>query len=83
MALFRATRSAFFAYGTWDTATLTVEVLHDGTNWFTLDTFTADGYSMKDVVANHIRASVSSAGASTDVNCDIIGADTGINATDN
>lgn len=69
---------AFYAYGTWDTSTLVVEVSHDNTNWFTVATFTASGVSVVNVIAAYVRTTVSSVGGSTSVSCDMCEAATTI-----
>lgn len=64
------TRRTVYAYGTWDTATVTIQISPDsGTTWFnvTSGAFTADGYLTFEARATSIRAVVSSVGASTSV----------------
>jgi hypothetical protein len=69
----------FFAWGTWDGATMTLEFSpDDGTTWVACGantTLTADGAGWA-LVPNRVqlRATVSSAGASTSLSADMMGA---------
>lgn len=67
------------ANGTWDTATLTLEYsLDHGVNWIaTAVALTADGGGFASVPGGaHLRATLSSVGASTDLNAWINGVET-------
>ena len=66
------------AVGTWGSATVTVQVSNDGTNWATLkDTsasdisFTADGYAEFTTAALYMRV-VSSGGTGDDVDVTVV-----------
>jgi hypothetical protein len=77
-------RIGISAFGTFGGGTITVEFAVDGTNYVPLETFTAAGYKIVEVVTENgakIRATLSgSTGAN--VNCQMAGAFMGINRTD-
>lgn len=64
-------KGAVVAFGTWDTATITLQFSPDGTNWYAVGTdttFTANGWSNFEINGDvQIRANLSSVGGSTSV----------------
>lgn len=69
-------KGAVIAFGTWDTATMTLEFSPDGTNWYAVGsdtTFTADGWSNFEMNGSvDLRATLSSVGENTDLSFGIL-----------
>jgi hypothetical protein len=69
-----SSRGTFITYGTWDTATMTIELSADGTTWIpvTSGAFTANGYITVDLSPGvQYRYTLSSVGASTSLDADL------------
>ena len=60
---------AVYAYGTWDTSSLQVEISPDGTNFVNHETALTDSGTVKiDIPCHSVRATLSSVGAGTNLN---------------
>lgn len=75
--LYNQGKGAVIAFGTWDTATATLEFSPDNeATWYTLSTdttFTADGWSNFEMQGKvSLRASLSSVGAGTTISFGIL-----------
>jgi len=68
--------AGYFASGTWDTATVTLQVSHDGVTWHAYasgTTLAANGWALLDLPAGvYVRAALSSVGGSTSVSAVLI-----------
>lgn len=57
-----------YCWGNFDGATVSLEASPDGTEWFSVLSFTQKGIKGMGIKARFLRGSVSSAGAATNVN---------------
>lgn len=62
----------FFVWGTFDGATVTPQISPDGNEWFDVTSFTEKGMTVIEAAAGRVRAMVSGAGASTDLNAELL-----------